>query len=307
MATNVANIPAPMPVNKLNKGSLIFPSDLEEYRFYISFDFRKFTRRQISDRAFYGPGAGGGTEITRLPIPNNMIDTTSVIWGEQGMSSVLGAVIEIGADMRDAAKQAKSIQDRLEDLIKNAGMGLGAAAVGTLAGMGGINAIAALAGVAINPFMTVMFQSPTFKRHQFQWSFYPHTKEETETLRTILARFKLHTLSSVRQGTAGLLLNYPDMCYVTLHPNNVDLYKFKPCVIEAASVNYAPNGPSFFDGTDAPTEVILTVNLLEMEYWIQEDVLATWDKNLDAGGSILVDTQPSGLPANTPTGRKGPV
>lgn len=282
-----------MPTNKLNVGGLIFPSDLEEYKFYISFDFRKFTRRSISDRAFFAPGSGGGTEITRLPIPGNMIDTTSVVWGEQGMGSVLGEVIDIGARLKSDAETNADIKSKLNEFMRNAGSAAGGALLNTLNKFGMTHAIAGLAGIAINPFMTVMFQSPTFKRHQFQWSFYPHSADETDTLRAVLARFKLHTLPSVRPGFGGLLLNYPDMCYVTLHPNNKDLYKFKPCVIESASMNYAPNGPSFFEETKAPVEVTLTVNLLEMEYWIQEDVLATWDKNLD------VTTPTIEVPINT--------
>ncbi len=283
------NQPAPLPdISIGGPGSTIFPNDLESYLFHITFDFRKFVRRDISDRAFYGPG---NTGAVKLPIPANMIDTTAVNWGEAGMGPILGAVIDMGARLRNKSDSEASIRQQLTAAIGNLGGGDAALAgmapiASIMARLGGTKAAEAVLGVAINPFMTVMFQSPTFKRHQFQWHFAPHSKAETDTLRTILARFRYNMLPSVTNNSAGLLLNYPNMCYVGLYPNNKDLYKFKPCVITSASMNYAPNGPAFFDGTNAPTEVVLTVDLLELEYWIQEDVINSWDANLAEGGAI---------------------
>jgi hypothetical protein len=289
------NQPAPLPTNSIGADNKWFPSDLESYKFYITFDFRKFTRRDITDRAFYGPGASG---TVRLPIPANMVDTSAVNWeGDTSLNPVLGSIIDTGARLKNtndsSASTKQQLQTTLENLIKKGGL-LAESPLALLAkGYALTGAAEAVAGVAINPFMTVLFQSPTFKRHRFQWAFMPQSKDETDTLRNILARFRLNMLPSLNgaAGVAtGLLLNYPNMCYVTLLPNNKDLYKFKPCVITNASINYAPSGPSFFGSTQAPTMVILTVDLLEMEYWIQEDVLATWDTNLSAGGSIGVDT-----------------
>jgi hypothetical protein len=39
------------------------------------------------------------------------------------------------------------------------------------------------------------------------------------------------------------------------------------------SVNFAPNsGPSFFKRTNAPTEIQFSIQLKEIEYWVQSDV-----------------------------------
>lgn len=279
----MANIPADIPIKSLdgdNNEACWFPSDLEAYKYHITFDFRTFTRRDITDRSFWAPGEHGSV---RLPIPANMIDTTAARWSDEAMNPILGSIIDIGARLNTEGSAFN-----LREQFRNA-LTLGGASVASLLGRaGGVQAALGLVGVRINPFMTVMFQSPTFKRHQFQWHMHPHSQEETDTLRKILARFRFHMLPSVRPNTAGILLNYPNMCYVSLHPNNKDLYKFKPCVIESASINYAPNGPSFFRETEAPTGVVLTLDLLELEYWIQEDVSATWDKKLEEGGMIEV-------------------
>jgi hypothetical protein len=291
------NKPAELPDKRLGDEALQFPNDLENYLFHITFDFRKFTRRDISDRNFYGAGASGSV---RLPIPANMIDTTAVQWNDgQHFDPILGSVIDTVARLRAQNDNQKAYADQARDAVANlrkdfAEGRFGPAVAPILQGLnrfapGASAAAQAVLGVAINPFLTVMFQAPTYKRHQFQWHFNPHTKKETDDLRKILARFRFNMLPTVTPNAAGLLLNYPNMCYVSLHPNNKDLYKFKPCVIEAASINYAPNGPSFFDGTNAPTEIVLTLNLLEIEYWIQDDVFATWDQNLDENGTITVD------------------
>jgi hypothetical protein len=305
------NQPAPLPTNSIGADNKWFPSDLESYKYYITFDFRKFTRRDITDRAYYGPGNSG---TVRLPVPGNMIDTTAIQWGDTGLNPVLGAIIDTGARLKntnnDTASARQQAETALEAFAKKGGL-LAESPLALLAkGFALSTAVEAVAGVTINPFMTVLFQSPTFKRHQFQWAFMPQSRDETDTLRNILARFRLNMLPSLNgaAGVAtGLLLNYPNMCYVTLMPNNKDLYKFKPCVITNASINYAPSGPSFFNSSQAPTMVIFTVDLLEMEYWIQEDVLATWDTNLDAGGSIGVDTSGTANAAVNVAGGIAPV
>jgi hypothetical protein len=72
----------------------------------------------------------------------------------------------------------------------------------------------------------------------------------------------------------GTLLSYPNIANIQLFPNDTFLYKFKPCVIESMSVNFAPaNTPSFFKSTNAPVEVQLSLQLKEIEYWLNEDVV----------------------------------
>jgi hypothetical protein len=130
-----------------------------------------------------------------------------------------------------------------------------------------------LVGLAQNPFLTVLFKQPTFKRHQFSWKLTPNNFQESNTLRDIINVFKYNMLPAMAPSTGGTLLKYPNMVFIQLSPKEDYLYKFKPCVIESMSVNYASAGmPSFFKGSDAPTDVTLSINLLEIEYWLKEDI-----------------------------------
>jgi hypothetical protein len=72
----------------------------------------------------------------------------------------------------------------------------------------------------------------------------------------------------------GTLLTYPNIVQVTVSVNDPTFftYVFKPAVIESFSVNYTPGSqPSFFGTTKAPTEVILRLGLMEIEYWLSSD------------------------------------
>ena len=142
-----------------------------------------------------------------------------------------------------------------------------------------------LGGLAQNPFLTVLFKSPSFKKHQFSWKLAPTSPQESDTVRQIINTFRSNILPAMAPNAGGTLLTYPNMCQISLYPDDSFLYRFKPCVVESMSVNFASSGaPSFFKNTNAPTEVTLTIDLLEIEYWLKEDVEGT---DLRSGGSFL--------------------
>ena len=66
---------------------------------------------------------------------------------------------------------------------------------------------------------------------------------------------------------------YPNIVQITVNPENGNFpYKFKPAVIENLNVNYAGAGqPSFFGSTQAPTEVEISMDLLEILLWTNQD------------------------------------
>jgi hypothetical protein len=106
------------------------------------------------------------------------------------------------------------------------------------------------------------------------------------TLQKLIAKFRQHMCPSLTDWAGGTLLNYPDIVLVTLYPDDQYLYKFKPCVVESMVANFAPSGPAFFNDTRAPAEVVISLQLLEIEYWVAEDVAATWNKTSHPGGVL---------------------
>lgn len=268
---------------------LTFPEDLPQYKYHVTFDFRKFTRRSLEDRAFYA--AMGNL---RLPIPANLVDTQQARWGAAEAGPVIGTVQEIFVknqgtlgNLGDSVKAAAAGNlDELRNTLTQIGAGtanatveIGRAQIAAALRFIQGSSVTGIWGKTINPFMTVLYQAPVFKSHSFQWKLSPANPHETEVIKNIVAKFRYHMLPKFTDGAGGLLLDYPDMVYVALYPADIYLYKFKPCVITDLQVNFAPSGPSFYRGTQAPTEVVLTVQLLEIEFWIKDDVVETWNNS----------------------------
>ena len=85
-------------------------------------------------------------------------------------------------------------------------------------------------------------------------------------------------------GEGGALMGYPSIANIQLFPSDEYLYKFKPAVIESMQVNFAPgNTPGFFKNSQAPTEVLLTIQVKEIVYWLAEDVAGVDRGSLNSG------------------------
>ena len=269
-----------------------FPHDLINQftgrNYYIDIQFQEYQRRSIFDRAQLI--ATGGIQ---LPIPSNLKDQTSSNWSESNMATnaALGAGIE-------SFLQGKDNNKTLGETATQAGV---AAATGLAAG--GINNLQQkytggagfqLNGVAQNPFMTFMYQSPTFKAHQFEWTLSPRNQSETETLKNIIAQFKSNMLPDIKSGTGGSLLTYPNMAKVTIYPSGY-LYDFKYCVVRDFTVNFAPSGPAFFNNSGAPVQVVLSVGLQEIEFFTRSDITG---RGMSPAGGIPINQSNDIMPGH---------
>jgi hypothetical protein len=124
-----------------------------------------------------------------------------------------------------------------------------------------------LAGMTVNPFLFMMFDSPTFKEHTLDWIFAPKSRQESKDLDVIIKEIKMRSLP---QADLGIMLNYPDIAIIKLNPDN-HLFKFRPCAVLSVSVNYTAAGtPSFFD-TGSPSVVSLQIRLREIEIWTKNN------------------------------------
>ena len=278
MIAGATKNPAFIDKAKYQNSDLMFPNDLvseyssEARQFYITFQFMEYQRRSIFNQPFLN--AQGGI---RLPIPNQLVDTTSVEYGQESTGAEAGAGIEQGLKGRNTLGGSTDAKGVLSDIAKG---GVGAAAGKALQSTmdaankaGPANQGLQIMGLAQNPFLTMLFKAPKFKQHQFSWKLTPNNQQESNTIRDIILTFKSNMLPAMAPSAGGTLLKYPNMVIISLSPNQDYLYKFKPCVIESLSVNYASAGtPSFFKRTDAPTDVTISITLLEIEYWLKEDI-----------------------------------
>jgi hypothetical protein len=254
--------------------NLMFPNDLidesADRNYYMAIQFVEYQRRSIFNQPFLS--AEGGL---RLPIPNNLVDTQGVSYTDDKAEAAQGAAIEAGLKGRNGVGSSGGFTSSIAAAAVGA---LGGRATETAAKLaGGVTGLSTgqalqLGGLAQNPFLTVLFNSPEFKMHTFSWTLAPNNEQESNTVKEIISTFKSNMLPAMSPNAGGTLLTYPNMAIINLYPNEDFLYKFKPCVVTNLSVNFAKNGPSFFRNTNAPTEVELSVSFKEIEYWLKEDI-----------------------------------
>jgi hypothetical protein len=276
---------------------ITFPSDISDA--HIRMKFVKYQRRSINQQPFTVPDGG-----VRLPIPSSLKDNTSVEYSTDSLGPVAGAAVE-GLSRVGEITNLSQFNNIGGQIVAAIGQGIVAqgitAAAGQIPGFANVSAsqalsgVSALTGVSINPFQTVTFKTPQFKKHAFSWKLVPNNKDESEKIENILRLLKYHTLPSVGPTAVGAsFFGYPEMVLIELKPDNRYLYKFKPCVIESVSVNYAPLGPSFYRGSRAPTAVELSVNLQEIEIWTKADYIRD-GRGIPVGSDAFASTLSANL------------
>ena len=226
-ARSLAELPGRTERSKRFQENLTFPLDLLKQGstnnpYFMSIRFVKYQKRAISERKVI-------QEQKRifLPIPNQLNDTTSLAYDQQPLGSMIGAFTE-------AATGTQNVGATIAEGLAVEGLQrlLGSVKIGDKLG----NAVSAISGLAINPFLTVIFKNPTFKSHRFSWKFYPKTQEESIALTNIVQIIKYHMLPGLLT-TSGVIFEYPEMVLIDIFPTDKHLYKFKPCIIKDLNIS----------------------------------------------------------------------
>lgn len=254
----------------LTNQDLTFPVDLlsanEERSAHCRLRFSRYVRRSIREQPRLQVTSG-----MRLPLPvNGLNETQSVSYDTESLGPMIGAAADAATSAFNRTGNGASIIDTLKDVT----VGAAAQAYSSARLLGFENqtraAISSITGTAINPFQTVTFKAPRFKSHRLGWKLIPKNAQESEIVRRIIELFKYHSSPGISSGP-GVFFSYPEILEIQLFPNEDYLYRFKPCVVDSVSFNYAPNGPSLYKGTGAPTAVEINISLQEIEYWTKND------------------------------------
>ncbi len=160
----------------------------------------------------------------------------------------------------------------LADLAKSASnlAGTGGAAVAGLAAAG--------LGLTVNNFKTISMSSPTYRTFDFTWKFSPKNFQEAQEIRKITFALR-KGMSPKRESLFGskLVLEFPYIYTMYFSPNYQYLYKMKPCVLAAISIDYQGGNPfpGFYRAAEnadqkasPPESVIMQTKWIEMEYWL---------------------------------------
>lgn len=281
---NVINNPFGNSRAAASGGSLTFPYNLDQNHYWMSFAFYEYQRP-----AFSGNPVLSDNGAVRLPLPNQMVDALGATYSEEALSTAVGAGINALSGGATKGESLASVAG------KGAAAAVGGAAFGAaqktidLLGPNSGAAVGQLAGVALNPFLTVMYKGPQFRKNSFSWVLTPTNAQESATVAAIVNTFKYNMTPTTSGAVGGSLLTYPNVVQVSARNASGGYFPFffKPAVIENFQVNYSPQGqPSFFGSTDAPTAVEIRMTLHEIEFWLQDDFGAPQNGGMAALNAI---------------------
>ena len=254
------------PVNWV-KGQ--FPEDLkvDNGSAYIDITFQSY-KKNTQTQSQTVTSSGG----LRLPLPTQLLDNKSVSYEHPSLGPFLGTTMGAFNKQNWSSLTNESLSGVLSNLAGAAGSGTVASAA-SLAGEGALtNAASALTGTAFNPYQTVLFKTPNFRKHSFSWRFIPRNANESTMIKNIVNLFNSNLLPGISTNLGALLFEFPSVLNIQLYPKQDFLYKFKPCVLESVSANFAPaQTPAFYRTTGAPAAVDLKIDLLEIELWTRND------------------------------------
>lgn len=179
----------------------------------------------------------------------------------QGATSIIDAVKGQGdLSMINLANAAAN-----DPFVREYLYGLGGKALGMDVARLGLNS----AGYAINPQLQVLFKGIGFRTFQFDFTFTPYSKEESDTVKKIIYLFKYHSAPEIAKNgifDQGLYMKVPDAFKINFYygnEENLNVHRIGECVLENINVDYAGSGQwsTFKDG--APNQIKMSLTFKE--------------------------------------------
>jgi hypothetical protein len=204
-----------------------------------------------------------------LPIQQGISDQNMVSWADENMSPLAMALMQSAANPENIGGNIINItekitnNDQYQKLIRQQLYGAAA----------GVNPLARLNGLVINPNLELLFNGPTLRPFNFTFKLSPRNSKEGETVKNIIRWFKQG--SAVRTSNDNLFLKAPNVFkikYIYGEGKQEDLHKglnqIKTCALRSMNVNYTPDGSymTFEDGTMTSYEMTLQFSELEPVY-----------------------------------------
>lgn len=129
----------------------------------------------------------------------------------------------------------------------------------------------AAVGLALNPQIDVIYETPELRRFNFEFAFAPRSPSEGRSVQEIIKTFKFHSAPEILSngGAFGRYFVPPSDFDIEFSVNSMG--KISTCVLENVTVDYGPTGSAFYpDGS--PVHARLTLQFRELEY-ITKDLI----------------------------------
>lgn len=221
----------------------------------IEFGFGRKTTRTAKAIRIYMP------DTLSWNYAHNFKDATFT--GVQG--AIMGAVSSAASAMQGGAKNGGGITGALKAIpLKEIAGKVGGAILEDIAGsVVDMDLVRSGFGLALNPQISVIYESPTLRSFSFEFMFAPRSEQEAEQVLDIIQTFKFHAAPEI--PTDALLGRY------IIPPSEFDIEfsvgtmgKISTCVLEDIAIDYGSSGAAFYrDGKPVYTRLNLKFKELE--------------------------------------------
>jgi hypothetical protein len=213
------------------------------------------------------------TQAIFLPLPQGLTDAYGVTYTSEGLGLVGSVADSLAAgDAQSATGTAAAAGKGLaRGALGKIGPGLGKLttyAAGAALSSEVASATSQVVGAALNPNLSVTFNGPQMRQFSLSWEFVPHNAKESATIKEIIRQIKMRMLPTMTFAESTAILDYPEMVQVSMNPITTS---YKRAMIEGVNVNYAQNGIPAFFANGEPMFIGLSINFIEIEYFLSGD------------------------------------
>lgn len=263
--------------------------DAQLGKYYVRLTLGDYKRRKPFDQAKMEP-----KKYIYLPLPMEMRDDTVTGYGnvDQGL---VGNIMDSGID--NSANYAAEALRQSGSVVKDVSGSL-TSLIGRIPVIGGTaqraidnsfsaeqltSALSQQMGVSPNPNPAVIFQGPKLRDFNLNWMLMPTNQKESSNVRNLVNTLKASTLPKNTVKDSAAILEYPNLVKINFYPwdsggqgaygwTDKSIIRMKHCFMASVNVNYtAGNIPAFFEGSNEPVVVGLSINFVETEYFLSND------------------------------------
>jgi hypothetical protein len=191
------------------------------------------------------PGVGLASAIASLPALHNSMT----------QSHQDGTIMGLLASLDSPAMRSAS-----GPLVELAGA--------AIPGLGETGALSVI-GVALNPQVDVIYESPTLREFTFDFLFAPRDANEAQAVQDIVKQFKFHASPEMLGGGVGFGRYFVPPSEFDIEFSVSTIGKISSCVLQNITVDYAPNGTAFYKD-DRPVYTRMTLQFRELEFITKE-------------------------------------
>lgn len=222
-----------------------------------------------------------------FPFPSTMVDNQNIRYAHQPLSFLAGVGWDAIGGLLSNKEKLAMIKQELQSIqgatraVGEAAQSIGGAIIDVVGGVasGAAPGIAApvlgAIGLAVNDFMTIMLEGPSYARRDFVWRFSPRSPEESEELRKAILILKTAAAPSLAGFTGSAFFGWPRIFNVEFRYIDpaIDMgrntFRMKPMVLNDVSTNWTPMGTwAAYGKTKMPESVDVRLAFTELEYWL---------------------------------------